>query len=212
MRIKFFLSNNLSQLLNYLENSEEVELITCPIHVLQVQSNSSETIHFIFEIIPSLDLQNYIKSNEGKKILVFIKTKGNFKDLPIFIHKYGIDYFELASFDDFRGLLSSFTEELNENKDDEDTIMMQRKEEIFKENQTWIKFLTCIPGVSAAKAQAISKEFPNFTQLLLGYSRLPEEKRDIMLKDIPTGSVSVGKVISSKIYKYINSDNPHEIL
>jgi hypothetical protein len=212
MRSRFFLSENLSELLNHLDISEEVQLVPSPVHVLQVHSQTGEIIHFLFEVLPSLDLQNYLKSNDGKKVLIFIKSKGNFKDLPVFLHKYGIDYFELTSFEEFKEVLHCFDQEIIGERDEEDVVMMQRKEETFKENQLWIKFLTCIPGVSIAKAQAIIKEYPSFTQLLLAYNRLPEETRGMMLKDIPTGSVKVGKVVSGKIYKYINSEDPQEIL
>lgn len=198
--------------MNYLDSQHDLELIQCNIHVLQVHSVNSETLHFIFELIPSADLQKYLKVNEGKKVLVFIKNKGNFKDLPIFMHKYGLEYLELSCFEEFKELLKRILEEIEENKDDEDTVMLKKKEEVFSDNQIWVKFLTCIPGVSVCKAEAICREYPSFTQLLLGYSRIPEEVRPVMLKDIPTGAVSVGKVISAKVYKYINADDPMEIL
>lgn len=212
MRINYYLSYNLSELVNYLDSKYDLELIQSNIHVLQVHSSNSENLHFIFELIPSAELQKYLKANEGKKVLVYIKNKGNFKDLPIFMQRYGLEYLELGSFEEFKEFLDKVTEELMENKDDEDTLMMKKKEEVFSDNQIWVKFLTCIPGVSVSKAEAICREYPNFTQLLLAYSRIPEETRPIMLKDIPTGAVSVGKVISGKIYKYINTDNPLDIL
>ena len=83
MRINFYLSYNLSELVNYLDSQYETELIHSNVHVLQVHSPNSETIHFLFELIPSAELQKYLKGNDGKKALVFIKNKGNFRNVQI---------------------------------------------------------------------------------------------------------------------------------
>ena len=66
--------------------------------------------------------------------------------------------------------------------------------------------------MSHIKAEAISKVYPSFSDLILGYGKLSEDQRGNMLKDIPTGAVSIGKVISNKIYAYINADDPKAIL
>lgn len=214
MRIKIYLSSNLSDLLNYLRiSSDLIDFIDYPIRVLQVHPDNSQPIHFIFENCPSPDLESYLNSHEGKKALINIKPGVIDESIPSLLLNYPIEYFEMSSNEEFSTFFSSVYQELTETKENEDLLMLKKLDETFNPNHLWVKFLSCIPGVSQAKAQAISKAYPNFASLLIGYSKLEEDsERELMLKDLPTGSVTIGKSISKKIYAYINAEDPRTIL
>ncbi|OMJ85144.1 hypothetical protein SteCoe_13611 [Stentor coeruleus] len=214
MRIKIYLSSSLSDLINHLRiSSDLIDFIDYPIRVLQVHQVNSPPIHFIFESSPSPDLESYLNSHEGKKALIHIKPGTIDENLPNLLLNYPIEYFEMSSNEEFSNFFSSVYQELTESKDNEDLLMLKKVDETFNPNHLWVKFLSCIPGVSQAKAQAISKIYPSFASLLIGYSKLEEDsERELMLKDLPTGSVTIGKSISKKIYAYINAEDPRIIL
>jgi hypothetical protein len=198
-------------LLKYVEGPQFiVELIESPLRVVQLKT-ADAPIHFVFETTASPTLSAYLKENTGQKMIVQLKSLPVPNDLAVLLRQFEVEYLEISGFAEFKELLEAVVDELS-GRDEEEVVMVQRKEENFKGNELWIKFLSCIPGISAVKAEAISKVYPNFTALLIGYSRVEESKREEMLKDIPTGAVNVGKIASKKIYRYINAESANEVL
>jgi ERCC4-type nuclease len=209
MRAQVYLSPEMVELAKYLsEEAFKVDMIEGSMSLVQVEINEIPTLYFIFDL--SEEAIKFLKEIVGKKAFVNIKSTGISSAIPTLLIEMEIEYIEVSSLKDF----SLFLDEIHNHasKPKNDYLMLQRQEETFKPNQVWIKFLSCIPGISLAKAEAICKIYPSFTHLLLAYSKCPEKKRGNMLKQIPTGSVSIGKVISKKIYSYINAEDPRIVL
>lgn len=209
MKYYVYVSSLISEIINYFEPDEfDIELVETPVKIIQLHSLNMPSYHFIFCSKVDEEVSNYIKENDENIAVVNIKLGEVDPDFPSFMMKYNLSYFEMSSLKEFSEFFRAFTQELFGNKESQEDIMHQRQVEEFKSNELWLKFLGSIPGVSRIKAEAIARVYSNFPKLLLAYSEIEENLREDMLKDIPTGSVTIGKVISKRIYKYINASDP----
>ena len=204
-----FVSSQLSEIMNFLnEDQIQISLIENSFDLLQIYTQDILTITLALSELLTEEIINSLKEAQVKKALLNIGKKEINKMLPAGIVEYGFEYLEFSTLKELAAFIETLCEHLVNDDENSELIMLQRQDEVFKPNQIWIKFLSSIPGVSQIKAEAISKVYSNFTELVLGYGNVPEDQRGNMLKDIPTGSVTVGKVISNKIFMYINASDP----
>lgn len=101
---------------------------------------------------------------------------------------------------------------LQSSKTSDDLQMVQKQPERFHPQETWMKFLTAIPQLSLPKAQAIVNQYPNLNSLMIAFEAAPASKRETLLMNITAGSMPIGKALSSKIYLYLTTTDPLNIL
>ena len=213
MKIQVFISSQLTELINYLKTDNfSIEIIENDLKTVQIFCEQTPTLNFVFSSVLTDEILNFNKETEGKTALISLNSEEIDTNLAYAVIEHGVEFIEMVSLKEFAKFIETISINIKESNHSEDLLMLQKQDEVFKPNQVWLKFLASIPGVSSIKAEAISRVYPDFTRLVLAYSSLAEDQRENMLKDIPTGSVFVGKSISKKIYAYINAEDPKLIL
>lgn len=66
--------------------------------------------------------------------------------------------------------------------------------------------LAQIPGLSVNSAKCVIEKYGSIKNLIQQYSNLDEDSGKLLLKDIECKSRKLGKVLSARIYEYINLD------
>ena len=64
--------------------------------------------------------------------------------------------------------------------------------------------LAQIPGLSVQSAKCVLEKYGSIRQLIKEYEKLDEDSGKLMLKDIECKSRKLGKVLSQRIYEYMN--------
>ncbi|CAG9323484.1 unnamed protein product [Blepharisma stoltei] len=128
------------------------------------------------------------------------------------IFNFGFDLLEMENLNEISQYIIQASSVLVNSKTSDDLQMIQKQPERFHPHETWVKFLTAIPQMSLAKAQAIISKYPSLTSLLEAYEIAEASKRETLLMSLTAGSLPIGKALSIKIYTYLTSLDPFTIL